>query len=146
MSNAAWIVSRSDERSEADAPSLGDLLPRRDPVFREALCVGTDPDVWFPDRGDRGAQHLAFACRACPAMLACLRLAIESNEPGVWGGTGHRTRRTLRSRGEYAARDGLWFYDRESGEVVAEFDRVPTREEALDLIDSVAARRRDDAA
>jgi hypothetical protein len=32
--------------------------------------------------------------------------------------------------------------DRESAKVVAEFDRVPSRDDALDLIDAVAARRR----
>lgn len=35
-------------------------------------------------------------CRSCPVWLACLRSALEREEPaGVWGGTTPRDRRAL---------------------------------------------------
>ncbi len=61
-----------------------------------ANCRGADPDLFFPERGDRPAQALAY-CAGCPARSQCLDSALEvASTSGVWGGTTGAGRRGLR--------------------------------------------------
>lgn len=58
-----------------------------------AACLGHDPDIWFPDRGDSAALDRAVSiCRGCPVVVECGRFADEHRRvngyglQGVWGG------------------------------------------------------------
>ena len=44
-----------------------------------ALCLGHDPDLWFPVDSDGGARAVSI-CTVCPVRLDCLAWAIENNE------------------------------------------------------------------
>jgi WhiB family transcriptional regulator, redox-sensing transcriptional regulator len=72
------------------APSLGGWHGR-------GLCVGEDPDVFFPSHSDPGTQARQI-CAACAVRDDCLRYAIDADEIGVWGGLDQDERRSLRRR------------------------------------------------
>lgn len=62
----------------------------------EALCAQSDPEAWFPEKGDRPAAAKRV-CADCPVRAECLEYAIEHDERfGVWGGRTERERRELR--------------------------------------------------
>lgn len=63
------------------------------PAWRnDALCVQSDPEAWFPEKGGSTRQPKAI-CRRCPARVPCLRMAlIGGDEYGVWGGLSHQER------------------------------------------------------
>jgi WhiB family transcriptional regulator, redox-sensing transcriptional regulator len=62
----------------------------------DALCAQTDPEAFFPDKGESPAAAKAV-CRACPVTAECLAWALEHDERfGVWGGLSERERRLLR--------------------------------------------------
>lgn len=79
------------------------------PFVREALCAQTDPEIFFPEKGESSARAKRV-CKLCPVRRECLLYAIENNEPyGVWGGYPTRERQRLK-----------WRHRR----IVAEFDAV----------------------
>jgi WhiB family redox-sensing transcriptional regulator len=59
------------------------------------LCVGEDPDVFFPPNGDSGTRARQI-CTACAVRDDCLGYAIGSDEFGIWGGLDQDERRKLR--------------------------------------------------
>ena len=62
-----------------------------------ALCLGQDPDLWFPVDSDGGDKALGI-CSVCPVRLDCLAWAIEHNERnGIWGGVSARRRQRIRA-------------------------------------------------
>ena len=71
-------------------PSLGEWHGR-------GLCVGEDPDVFFPSHGAPGAQARQI-CAACAVLDDCLGYAIGADELGIWGGLDQDERRNLRRR------------------------------------------------
>ncbi|MBO3744886.1 WhiB family transcriptional regulator [Streptosporangiaceae bacterium NEAU-GS5] len=69
--------------------------------WRDAgLCAQVDPDLFFPDPGDRAAVIRAKSvCAACPVRFECLTDALTRNERfGVWGGLSERDRRNRRGK------------------------------------------------
>jgi WhiB family transcriptional regulator, redox-sensing transcriptional regulator len=58
------------------------------------LCVGEDPDVFFPSHGDPGT-HAKEICVACPVRTDCLKYATDADEFGIWGGLDQNERRNL---------------------------------------------------
>lgn len=63
-----------------------------------ASCSRTDPNLWFPGRGDAygGAVRI---CRRCPVQSECLHAAMANNEQwGIWGGLGEKGRKRLGRR------------------------------------------------
>lgn len=63
----------------------------------DALCAQTDPEVFFPERGDSGARAKRI-CGECPVRLQCLDNAMASDEHfGIWGGLTEKERRRARS-------------------------------------------------
>lgn len=59
-------------------------------------CVGVDPDIFFPERGDDTSRARAV-CRVCPVRDECLSWALESRQCfGIWGGMTPSQRRRLR--------------------------------------------------
>jgi WhiB family transcriptional regulator, redox-sensing transcriptional regulator len=53
-----------------------------------AACVGADPELFFPERGDTETEARALAiCAGCPARVACYARAIQNGERyGIFGG------------------------------------------------------------
>lgn len=77
--------------------------PRSAPVLRKlrsAACVGYDTDVFHPEGGPPSELTLA-RCSGCPARLACLALALRSEDPearsGWYGGLGPADRDAVAS-------------------------------------------------
>lgn len=50
-----------------------------------ANCLGVDPDLFFPARGDRTEEAKAV-CQGCSVRAECLEYALANSEKfGVWG-------------------------------------------------------------
>ena len=57
-----------------------------------AVCAQTDPDIFFPNRGQSTAAA-TLVCQACPVKTACAQWAADAGERyGVWGGINTRAR------------------------------------------------------
>jgi WhiB family redox-sensing transcriptional regulator len=72
--------------------------PRLSIAWQEqAACKTTDPEAFFPNKGDR--QTLIAAkrvCKSCPVVADCLEYALLAPEwAGVWGDTSERQRRDI---------------------------------------------------
>lgn len=62
-----------------------------------ALCAQVDPAVWFPEKGQGNTAAKAI-CHRCDIEATCLATALADPEiDGVWGGTSHRERQTMRA-------------------------------------------------
>ena len=61
------------------------------------LCVGEDPDVFFPSHGAPGTKARKI-CTACTVREQCLDYAVAADEFGIWGGLDQQERRSLRKR------------------------------------------------
>lgn len=67
----------------------------RDWQYR-ANCLGTDPDLFFPDPGE-STREAKDVCRGCVVRGDCLEYALDNGEKfGIWGGMSERERRHLR--------------------------------------------------
>ncbi|MCL6671884.1 WhiB family transcriptional regulator [Streptomyces sp. NPDC101209] len=64
-----------------------------------ALCVGEDPELFFPlAETERATARARAVCRRCPVLLDCRDWAISHGETdGVWGDTTASQRRAIRS-------------------------------------------------
>jgi WhiB family redox-sensing transcriptional regulator len=63
-----------------------------------ANCLGTDPDMFFPDAGDRWALGKAQKiCAVCDIRMDCLQVALDNDEKeGIWGGAGMTARKKMK--------------------------------------------------
>ena len=63
----------------------------------QGLCSQTDPDLFFPEKGDgRGGLAARKVCRSCPVTAECLDHALTTGEKhGVWGGLTPGQRRDM---------------------------------------------------
>jgi WhiB family redox-sensing transcriptional regulator len=83
-------------KREPAPQSAGRLFAPPPPWMLEALCAQTDPDEFFPDKGE-DSEPAKAVCRTCPVTAECLNYALANNEQfGVWGATTPRQRRKLR--------------------------------------------------
>ena len=82
------------------AETVFDLAP--DPSLAQGLCVGMDPDLFFPDDGDAvGIARAKNLCAACPVVAACLTGALRRRERfGVFGGLTGNERANFVRRGK----------------------------------------------
>lgn len=65
---------------------------------RDAACVDTDPEAWFPPKGEP-AKTARRICAACPVRTDCLQWAIDHRiREGIWGGLGPKARDELARR------------------------------------------------
>lgn len=92
-SEPAEIVARRRERERLATAARRARM--RAPVPRPAAialpgaaCRTADPDLFFPDPGDTGAEAQALAvCAGCPVRAQCYARAVENGERwGIWGG------------------------------------------------------------
>ncbi len=64
----------------------------------DGACVGTNPDLWFPGRGESIGPAIAI-CQECPVRVTCLNHALDHGyRYGIWGGKSERERRRMRVR------------------------------------------------
>jgi hypothetical protein len=83
------------------------LLSKTKPGLAEALigpwtaraqCAETDPEIFFPPKGDPATAARAI-CRCCPVRDDCLVYALDAREEyGIWGGLDPDERRNLRRK------------------------------------------------
>lgn len=70
----------------------------------DAVCVGVDIDVFFPDMslGEARWEKAKSVCSNCTVKKECLKLVIDLQEDddrfGVFGGLSPMERRVLRDR------------------------------------------------
>lgn len=75
-------------------------------IAEEGICAQTDPELFFPDKGQHDKTRAAIAiCMGCPVRRACLdeALALEgtaaaSHRFGVRGGCSPRQRMRIAQR------------------------------------------------
>jgi len=79
----------------AVAPALGEWHGR-------GLCVGEDPDVFFPSHGDPGTEARRI-CGLCPVRDDCLEYSTGADEDGIWAGLDQAERRNLRRQRRHTA-------------------------------------------
>ena len=61
-----------------------------------SACLGHDPEMFFPERGDTAAVNAAKAiCAGCPVAAECLAENIAEKD-GIFGGLSGRQRREHR--------------------------------------------------
>lgn len=65
------------------------------PWTRHAACIGSDPELFFPERGGSTTEAKAV-CQRCTVTDECLAYALRWNiQHGIWGGLGEPARRKL---------------------------------------------------
>ena len=71
--------------------------------YRSALCAQTDPEAFFPEKGQSGKEAKRI-CGRCEVRTACRDYALaHSGLYGIWGGLTESERRHLRATGTPAA-------------------------------------------
>jgi WhiB family redox-sensing transcriptional regulator len=77
------------------------------PWFEHAACAETDPDAWFPSKGNATKKAKWVCNHRCPVRAECLDYALDTDQKhGVWGGLSVNERRKLKreaKRGKDAA-------------------------------------------
>lgn len=71
---------------------------------RQAACIGTDLDVWFPERSP--SRLVREMCASCPVQPECLEEALllpRDMDHGYIGGTTAKERNAIRQD-----RDIVW--------------------------------------
>lgn len=89
MRRAAGIVrpAMSDDFIAAFLPA---------PWMRQAACRESNPDLFFPHRGEN-VRAAKAVCAGCPVINECRDYSIVNDERvGIWGGLTERDRRHLR--------------------------------------------------
>jgi WhiB family redox-sensing transcriptional regulator len=61
------------------------------------LCVGADPEIFFPSHGDPGTEARQI-CTSCGVRGDCLKYATDADEFGIWAGLDQQQRRALRKK------------------------------------------------
>ncbi|MEQ7007679.1 WhiB family transcriptional regulator [Actinopolymorpha sp. B17G11] len=62
----------------------------------DAVCGQTDPEAFFPEKGNSVREAKAL-CRRCVVRAECLETALANNERfGIWGGLSEVERRRFR--------------------------------------------------
>ena len=92
----------SDGESGRGEEMLG--LLERPEWWARAACVGMNPSLFFPERGDCVPPVVREVCGGCPAKVECLEAALARGEKyGIFGGLTERQRRAIRRQRNGAA-------------------------------------------
>ena len=126
-------------RAVEQSPTLTGPL-RALPWADEAICATTDPEIWFPDKGngsyvtiDGTREHRAKSiCRRCPALRACEQRAYQN---GLWA-TQRYHHADAYAAGVQAARDAVAALPG-TGTTVPGEGKVLGRADALAAIDAL---------
>lgn len=72
--------------------------------MQHGRCRETDPELWWPEKGDHYGSKAKAVCHTCPVRVLCLNYAIEHRiGDGIWGGMTVGERRRLRREKRSAA-------------------------------------------
>lgn len=64
------------------------------PDWDSGACQQTDPEAYFPDKGQHVNPLALITCRRCSIRAECLAYALDNGESyGVWGGASEKERR-----------------------------------------------------
>lgn len=65
------------------------------PWMAQGRCVGMDPDLFFPERGETvKAAEAKRICQGCPVKRQCGEYAVQTGDVyGIWGGKSNKDRR-----------------------------------------------------
>lgn len=64
-----------------------------------ARCAETDPEAFFPEKGESSQEAKRVCNSGCPLREFCLRYALENGEEyGIWGGMSAVERKRLLRR------------------------------------------------
>lgn len=74
-----------DDLDNYTAYTIADQHPTPREKSIEWVCAGADPGLFFPTNDDQLADGRSY-CERCPAKAVCLRLGVNRNEWGLWGG------------------------------------------------------------
>jgi len=88
-------MTTTPKTTSALADFLGGLRGSIPAWTADAMCAQTDPEAFFPDKGQspRAAQAV---CARCPVAAECLDYALEIGDRfGIWGGVTAKRRRNL---------------------------------------------------
>lgn len=87
-------ASYSDrEAQEVEKLVLGLLGSDEPGPWEGALCAETDPEAFFPEKGEN-TQEAKRICARCPLIDECLQFAFDNDEHhGIWGGMSAAERR-----------------------------------------------------
>lgn len=75
---------------------LGNDFPEPRDLGGYPSCAGSDPEMFFPDKGH--VEQVAWAkriCKSCPIIAVCAEEHLPERY-GVWGGLSERERREVR--------------------------------------------------
>jgi WhiB family redox-sensing transcriptional regulator len=87
------VIFGGGEWDDEQHSDVFDLLAR--PAWhRRAACRGSDPNLFFPARGEAWKEAVKV-CAGCPVTAECLEAGMTQHS-GVWGGIPERQRRKLR--------------------------------------------------
>lgn len=91
-------LPRHDRPASPTGFADGLRLPPRE-LLDSALCAQTDPEAFFPEKG-QSAREAKRICARCEVRTSCLEYALANRERhGVWGGlTALQRARLLRQR------------------------------------------------
>ncbi|MER7660687.1 WhiB family transcriptional regulator [Streptomyces sp. NPDC096193] len=113
-----------------------------DPGLSDAVCKGIEPEVFFPERGDRVTATLAREiCAQCPVAAACLTDALATE-----GAVGHASRFGIRGGKSPEERHAIYRRSRKVAAVEVASDtgslieqRKPRTSPAVDATKGAAA-------
>lgn len=102
-----WVVARALNRAGLVRPNA--VAPKAKPTPERSLlpgdipewifeggCAGTDPELFFPEKGNSHHAQARAICADCPVREACLSWALETRQShGIWGGTTVNERRRI---------------------------------------------------
>lgn len=92
------IIDLAGATRPANIPTSIDpdqLDPYKPSWYDDGLCNQTDPEAFFPEKGE-STKAAKLVCAACPAQQLCLEWALARQERfGVWGGKSERERRQI---------------------------------------------------
>lgn len=91
-----WLSpARKPEQSDSLWELLGLGSPDEVRWMRFGLCMETDPDAFYPEKGE-STRRAKSMCVMCPVRIECRDYAVARNERfGVWGGLSEQERRPL---------------------------------------------------
>lgn len=98
-------------------------------------CTKTNPEIFFPEVGEKSAIAKSICQRTCTVLEECLKYALDKDEKfGIWGGMSTRERKRLkREQLEAAERAQLEATEREQETKTK--TRAPKRDRMLTLME-----------
>jgi WhiB family redox-sensing transcriptional regulator len=94
----ALMGDRPLENVLAELAAQWPAATETEPWTERALCQETDPEAFFPDKGE-STREAKRICHSCPVKDECLGYALTHGERfGIWGGMSRRERDALRRR------------------------------------------------